>query len=259
MTVMSIVPHTDLIMDAGRGNKLRGHHMSSAPILASMLDPTYAYREFDDFYSFDADDDWAVTPANAGTADVISALGGHLEVDSASGTVDYGVNVQRAVTTWQMAADKDIWFEARINVDAITAIGIDGCQLFLGLSIIDTTIFASGETTASDYVGFVLDATQQGANAGIIQLELNSAGGAEEKTVNGEFQLVEGGWVRLGFYITSNTTLQAYVNGLPVGDALAITSAPTVGLSTSFACLSEGVASADPIMLVDWYECIQLR
>ena len=256
--VTSLVPHDNNVMDAGRQNRLLGDHMSSAPILASILEPTYAYREFDHFDRYDDDDTYVTTQATAGTADVIDGAGGILQLDSASGTTDQGIQVQHKTETFKLAANKHIWFEARVNVDAITAIGIDGSLIFVGLSVLDTTIFASGETTATDYIGWVLDATQQAAAAGIIQLEIQSASGSEEKTVSGQFQFVEAAYVKLGFLITSNTTLQAYVNGVAVGDALTMSSAPSTEMAASFACLSEGVASADPIMLVDYYECIQI-
>ena len=56
----SLVPHDNNVMDAGRQNRVLGDHMSSAPILASFLEPTYAYREFANFDRF-ADDEQVVS------------------------------------------------------------------------------------------------------------------------------------------------------------------------------------------------------
>ena len=211
------------------------------------------YIEDVDFASFDADDDWVVTNATAGTAEVIDGAGGILQLDSASTTADQGVQIQRKVETFTPAASNDIWFECRLKITDT----IDKCQVFAGLSILDTTIFASGEVTATDYIGWVLDATQQAATASTIQLQLNSTAGSEEKTTSGEKLFVEDTYTRLGFHLLSNTTLQAYVDGVAVGSALTISDCPTTDLSVSFACLSEG--TNDPICSLDWYRCIQRR
>jgi hypothetical protein len=211
-----------------------------------------AYVEHDDFKSFDADDDWVVTNATAGTADVIDGAGGILELDAASSTADQGIQIQRKIETFLPAANKDILFECRLKVTDT----IDKVQLFAGLSVLDTTIFASGEPTSTDYIGFLLDATEQaGANANKPSLELNSTAGSEEKGAAAA-TLVEATYIRLGFLLTGITRLTPIIDGVP-GTSLAITDCPVTEMAASFACLSEG--TNDPITSLDWYYAVQLR
>ena len=223
------------------------------PMLAGLYDFSHATVDADDFYAFDADDDWVVTQATAGTADVIDGAGGILQLDSASSTVNQGIQIQRKIETFLPAANKDIWFECRLKVTDT----IDKVQLFAGLSILDTTIFASGAITATNYIGFVLDAAQQAATASTVQLEINSTAGSEEQVTGGTKLLVEDTYVQLGFHLQSNTTLRCFVDGVKTGDDLTITNAPATEMSISFACLSHG--TNDPITSLDWYRCVQLR
>jgi hypothetical protein len=223
-------------------------------MFGSFFDPTIAYHEFNDFTKFDADDEWTVTQATQGTADVIDGAGGLLQLDAASATADQGVQVQHSTETIKLTAGKRAYFEARVRLTDT----IDKAQILIGFSILDTTIFASGEVSATNYVGWVLDATQQAATASTIQLELNSTAGSEEKNADCDTLLVEATFVRLGFKITQNSdgadVLRGYVNGVKVGDDLVITDLPTTEMAVSFACLSEG--TNDPILDVDWYRAL---
>lgn len=210
------------------------------------------YAECDDFAAFDADDDYVVTQATAGTADVIDGKGGLLQLDSNSTTADQGIQVQRKIETFLPAAGKNLLFECRVKVTDT----IDKVQFFAGLSILDTSIFASGEVSASNYIGFVLDATEQGgSNAGKPSLELNSTAGSEEKQ-SAAATLAEDTYIRLGFYLEGITSVTPIVNGVP-GTRIDITNCPITELSPSFACQSEG--TNDPIAVFDWYYCVQLR
>lgn len=209
-----------------------------------------AYVEYDDFSAFDADDDYVVTQASAGTADLIDGGGGLLELDSNSTTADQGIQVQHKTETVKPEAGKNVLFECLLKVTDT----IDKVQLFVGLSVLDTTIFASGEVSASNYIGFVLDATEQaGSNAGKPSLELNSTAGSEEK-LSAVATLAEGTYIRLGFLLEGTTRLTPIVNGVP-GTALTITNCPATELAASWACLSEG--TNDPIAVVDWYHIVK--
>lgn len=222
---------------------------SNGDVVPPVLDK---YVEFDDFHAFDADDDFVVTNATAGTADVIDGAGGLLQLDAASTTADQGVQVQRKIETFLPAAGKDILFECRLKVTDT----IDKAQIFAGLSVLDTSMFASGVPSMSDYIGFVCDATDQAASGGGLYLELNSTAGSEEKSSSIVKTLVEDTYVRLGFHLSSNTGVTPYVDGV-AGTRIAITDCPATALAVSFACLSEG--TNDPIMTLDWYYAIQLR
>lgn len=245
---------------------LHPSHAAAALLLASRGDAVPdlldSYVEFDDFPRFNPVQtidavptlaDYVVTNATAGTAAVISGPGGILKLDAASVTDDQGVQVQRRIETFKPAAGKDIVFECLINNSHPTKV-----QLFAGLSILDTTIFASGEMTASNYLGFVLDATEQaGANAGKPSLELNSTAGSEEK-LSAVATLAANTNIRLGFHLSGLNRLTPLVNGIP-GEPLVITNCPVANLAVSFATLSEATPAANPASLVDWYYCVQSR
>ena len=222
------------------------------PLVGSFI-PNFAgwYIEADDFEKFNADD-WTVTQAGAvGTADVLAGgIGGILSVDSGgTGASDIGVQVQHQNVTILPAAGTQIRFGCRLKI----ADTIATCQFFAGLSVLDTTIIAAGAISATDYIGFLIDAADAAASA--IGLELNSAAGSEEKSA-AVHTAVEDTYVTLEFVLDGLTTVTPYVNGV-AGTAITITSCPIVGLAASFVCQTEG--ANDPIVSVDWYYCAQSR
>lgn len=214
-----------------------------------------AYVECDDFRNFNdaaTDGDWVTTQATAGTADVIDGFGGLLQLDCNSATANQGIQVQQRAETFLPAAGKDLLFECRLKVTDT----IDKVQLFAGLSVLDTSLFANGEMTSANYIGFILDATEQaGSNAGKPALQLDSTAGNEEK-LSAIAPLTEDTFIRLGFFLSGASRLTPIVNGVP-GLPLDITNCPATELAVSFACLSEG--TNDPITTVDWYYAIQIR
>lgn len=211
-----------------------------------------AYVEYSDFESFDADDDWVVSNATAGTADVIDGAGGILELDAASSTADQGVQIQHKTETFLPAADKDIIFECRLKITDT----IDKVQFFAGLSVLDTSVFASGLNTSTDHIGFEADAVTQAAAGGRLDFVSEKVGArANTATVH---TAVEDTFVILGFYVDGLNSATPLINGLP-GTPLEAggTNLPIIELAATFACLSEG--TNDPIVSLDWYYCIQVR
>ena len=209
-------------------------------------DPADMYVEFDDFYRFDADDDWTATAATAGTADVIDGAGGILEIDSGSATQGQGMNVQRKVEAFLPAAGKDIYFEARWKVtDTIGEI-----QMFVGLSILDTTIMASNVISSANYIGLLCEGDGQG------DVTLSTESGGSQTKEADVFRMVEDTYFTAGFVVAGTSSVQALHNGVPVGDEIT-TNIPTTELASSFVCVTDG--SDDPIISLDWYICAQLR
>jgi len=235
---------------------LRAEHMSKLMSRYSQR-PFYnkfrdAYLEADDFTSFDAGDDYVVSQATAGTADVIDGAGGILELDSNSATADQGIQVQHKTETFLPAADKHIIFECRCKVTDT----IGGVQFFAGLSTLDTSIFAAGENSTDDHVGFEANATTQAATAG--RLDLVHEDGGTRTSQSTAHTLVEDTYVILGFFIDGISRIVPLVNGV-AGTAVtpSATWTPTE-LAASFVCQEEG-GSVDPIVSLDWYYCIQIR
>lgn len=229
------------------------HGIGGHNLVPHLLD---AYGECDDFRDLNTvatTGQWVETNFTAGTARIIDGKGGLLKLDAASQTDDQGVQLQRRVETFLPASGKDILFECMFNLSHPA-----DCQFFAGLSVLDTNMFASGVPTMSDYIGFVLDATEQaGANAGKPSLELNSAGGSEEKLAAVATPVAATN-IRLGWWLKSNGLLTPIANGIP-GTALDITSCPATELAASFLCISESSPAANPNAIVDWYYCLQLR
>lgn len=213
-----------------------------------------AYVEFDDFDNFDntaTTGRWVTTQATAGTTARIDGAGGLLELDSNSATQGQGVQIQRTKETFLPAAGKNILFETRLKVTDT----VGGVQFFAGLSVLDTTIIASNAMSASNFIGYVLDDAKQTANAGAPSFGVDSTAGAAELTA-AAVTLVEDTWIRLGFLLEGITKLTPIINGVP-GTAVTVTNCPVTEMAPSFVCQTNG--TVDPILLVDWFYCIQVR
>lgn len=238
----------------GPGYTSGGLWGSADGLLAAVATNPENYIYFrDDFFQFDADDDWVVTNATAGTADLIDGAGGWLEVDSASTTADQGAQVQLKIEPFELEADKDLWFEARVRVTD----SIDNCQFFVGLSVLDTTAIASGAISAADYIGFYQGAAEIAAGAGNVRLQANSGGTA---VAGSDIAVTDGTFINLGFKVTGVTSAQAYVNGVATGDPISLTGTdnlPTGLMSPTFVCQTEG--TTDPVMVVDWVKILKER
>ena len=211
-----------------------------------------AYFDSDDFSDFDTTDEWTLTQATAGTGAVVAGAGGLLALDSASSTADQGVQVQRNASCILPAAGKPIIYECRFKVTDLA----NNCQLFLGLSDIDTTILAAGDLASSDCVGFVSDTATIAATAG--SLDLFSVKATVEGQVVAPHTMVEDTFFTIGFYVDGLTAVTPLLNGEP-GTPLTTggTHIPVLPMAPSFACLSEG--TVDPILTVDWYYLLQVR
>lgn len=260
----SLQPHAfNGVLDApGPGSSDGQGVWGNAPLLAAMVtDKSSYFHRREDFLNFNTvatTGDWTVTQATTGTAlRGVSGQHGTLVLDSDSTTADQGIQAQNNIEAVTLASGKDVWFECRLKVIDT----IDKVQLFAGLSLLDTTIMASGEISASDFIGFLVDATKQGgADAGKVDFEFDSTAGSAQRSANIKL-LVEDTYVKLGFRLYWESTtcyVQPYVDDAPFGDPVEWTSPATAeALSVSFACLSEG--TNDPIATVDWYEILVER
>ena len=189
--------------------------------------------------------DYLLTQATQGTGAISTADTGVLELDSNSGTVTQGANLQRIKSAFLPAASRDIWaeFEFKI-VDTF-----DNCELFVGLSELDTTLIATSANSSANHVGF-----QCVTDDGVV---LFTSEKATAGTTSACVTLAEATYVKLGFKITGVTSAQQYVNGVATGTAHATAYIPIVALYPSFVCQSGG--AADPIMHLAGYRVFQLR
>ncbi len=216
-------------------------------------DPQIGYGYFNDFLFWDDTDDFVKTAATAGTAAIVAGAGGLLELDAASATADQGIQVQHTIGNILPAAGKDIWFEVSLSI----ADTPDKAQFFAGLALKDTTLFATGENSTADHIGFEMGATiQAGGSAGKAQFYAEKGG--TRGTVADLHTFVDAlvPNVKLGFLVRGVTSVTPYVDGV-AQTALLTANIPVAALVLSLACQSEG--TNDPIAMVDWVRAFQLR
>jgi len=216
----------------------------TCPLVAIASSPTIAFDYNESFHSYDATDDWTLTQAVAGTAAISTTAPGTLDIDSNSVTVTQGVNLQNLNACFVPAANKSIWFEARIQVDeALTA------ELFIGLCASDTTIIGTSAMTTNNRIGFQC-VTDDGVL--LFTSEKNTAG-----TTTTSGTLVEATYVNVGFYVNGVTSVEGFYNGASVGTAHGTANVPIVAMFPSFVCQSGG--TNDPVMHLAGYRVFQLR
>lgn len=233
---------------------------ADCPLLAVQADPSIGYVLAEDFVDFPA-----ITSANPCTVDgyttaQVSSVGtiavsstaqaGVLLLDSESSTVNQGVHMHKNETLFKCAAGKDMWFEARFKI-ADTA---DKCQMFVGVSKIDTELMDAGDldATNNDYIGFAMENGAGGT------LSFYACKDGTEKS-DSATDLTTGTYVRVGFKVLGTDTIKAYVNDSEVSLSN-VTSAviPTTdAMAPMFVCMSDG--TNDPIMHLDYYKIVQLR
>jgi len=233
------------------------------PLLAIAQDPALAYCVFEDFSNFHPITDanpptvagWTCTQGgnDKGVLRIIDGAGGLLDIYSESTTQHEGLTVQQTVAPFLCAADKDIWFEARVRVTDT----FDKCEFFCGLAKIDGTLLKNDgdmDQTA-DYIGFGVETTLSGVTSFYAckdATELKDSTGATGT-------LPEADWMRFGFHVDGTTGIKAFIDGDPFAlTTVLYTNIPTTDpLAISFVCQTDG--TNDPILAVDWVKCVQLR
>ena len=209
---------------------------------------TEGFGFIDDFLTFDdASTRWLLTQATSGTAALDpAAKGGVLLLDSAAATNNQGVQIQMggaiAACSYIASAVSKIYFEARVK---IADIGSTTCQMFVGLSEIDTSILAGAANSSENHIGFeAINTTAMG---------IHSEKATVRSSTAAVHTVVDDDYVKLGFVVDGLTKITPYVNG--VAKAAITTNIPIVGMTPSFVCHSSG--TTDPIVHVDWVACYQ--
>jgi hypothetical protein len=201
----------------------------------------------DDFLTFDDENKWVLTQASAGTAALdVAAKGGVLLLDSASSTNNQGVQIQlggaAGASSFIANANSKIYYEARVK---IADIGSTTCQMFAGLAIVDTSVFASAANSTANHIGFeAINTTAMG---------IHSEKAGSRSSTAAVHTVADDAYVKLGFVVDGLTKITPYVNGV-AKDAIT-TNIPIVALTPSFVCHSSG--TTDPIVHVDWVACVQ--
>lgn len=226
-------------------------------ILKMIRDPGYGYFYWNDFMEGPADgttmNGWVVTEATNGTIKTTDAVGGVIELDSDTSTTDdHGIEIQLNQEAFKPAANKTLWFEARVK----PSLGSD--NFFAGLCTTDTTIIASGAwdeannsligwgrdvNDTADYWSFVTD------KASSIDVTNALAATCTDAT-----------WYRVGFKVyTKNGALvvDPYLDGVKYTQVTDTDDIPIVEMRISFATYVE--SGAVNYLDIDWVRCAQLR
>jgi len=225
-----------------------GNLWTTCPSNAAMHDPGVAFVLFEDFGNIQAATlaGWTATQAGGvGTFALTDAKGGVALADSGSTTVTQGVNVQKIGEVFVPTAAKDIWFETRVKVVDT----FDDAELFIGLSITDTTIIATSANSSTDHIGW-----QCVTDDGVLLFTAEKGGtGATRAAAT----LEEDTWIKLGFHVKGVTSIDQYINGVKTGTANVTANITVAEITPSFVCQSGG--TADPILHIDYVKCVQIR
>lgn len=256
---------------------------SDVPDLAALHDPSLGFGMYDDFVGgfTTAVNGWLITAITSGNARGIAGLGGVARFDTAAATADAGMQAQyvgsgtsitTAVAPFFPLAGTKIYFECRLGIGDTPS----GCQLFAGLSEVDATLFATGDNTSANHLGFEMNqATQAGTvgTAGTANFFGEKAG--TRNTASADVGLdvhlfTDGGtaqdtlfttastFVKLGFIVDGIDTCTVYVNGQLTNDVIVTANIPILGLTPTLLLHGEG-GSVDPSMQITFVKCFQTR
>lgn len=220
----------------------------TCPMAEYLHDPSVGVLLQEDFQSYNAaatTGDYVLTQATTGTAAISTAAPGVLELDSNSTTATQGANLQRAKAAFVPAANKDIWFEAKIKVVDT----FDKAELFIGLSELDTTLIAASANSSANHIGW-----QCVTDDGVLLFSAEKAGTGATKAAA---TIAEATYIKLGFRVIGVTEIEQYINGVLVGTNHVTANIPIVALYPSFVCQSGG--TNDPILHIAGYRVFQLR
>lgn len=233
--------------DGGISTDFRAGVWADCPLLAIQADPTVGHIVFEDFNNIHAATlaGYTATQATTGTFAISDAAGGVALADSNSTTQGQGINVQKLGEDFLCAATKDMWFECRVKVVDT----FDDAELFIGLSITDTAIIDTQANASTDHIGWHCV-----TNDGILLFSAEKGGTG---TTKASTTLVEDTWIKLGFKVNGVTDIEHWVNGAKVATTHVTANISVAEMTPSFICQSGG--TADPILHIDWYRCVQLR
>jgi len=215
--------------------------------------PTFARMQFGDFdhmvgtpHWVDTThyDGWTVTVDGAGTVNLLDRVGGWLQLLS-GGATGNGVNLQMAHEAFLPAANRDIHFGCRIELDEATQ-----SFFFAGLAITDNDV--DDGSMPADIVGF----TKGDGDTNLDFLCQSTASGAVAQTDTG-VDLADNTAIELGFMINGITSVHTFVNGVEdtTFAVAANTDIPVTEMALVFSHRTgENVANS---LKIDWYSIVQ--
>lgn len=222
----------------------------TCPLLEYLHDPTIGTLLDFNGNSYDAaatTGDFVLTQATAGTAAMSTTAQGTLLINAGSTTSTHGANVQRTKSMFIPAAGKHIWAEFYVSYTGVSNLNVETA---VGLAEVDTTVIASSAVSTSNHIMF-----QSVTDDGVLLFDsMKASAGNTPFTAT---TIVSGTKVKLGFYVNGVTSVQAYVDGVATGDAVATANVPIVALYPTFVCQSGGTDS--PVLALHGFRIFQLR
>jgi hypothetical protein len=219
----------------------------TAPVAEALADPAGFHLFRDDFYGFDASNEYTLVADTDGSATLLDAAGGILQVLS-DGDDNDEAYVSSKAESFIFEAGKPLWFEARVIGSAD--------NLIIGLSdtvgantLLDTE---AGPAASFDGAVFFVD-------AGVVwKFETSNAGTQVTNAALGTFAASTA--YRVGFHFdpANGTTgkITPYLNGV-AGTAHSITLAGLEEMHILFGVKSAG--AAEGTLLVDYVQVLQAR
>jgi hypothetical protein len=205
---------------------------------------------FLDDFMHDSDGKWVETQATSGTVVQGDYEYGMATFDAGATTADQGMQRQLEGEMFLPAAGRTIYFEARVKPTNIAN------QFFVGLAVEDTSVFAAGENSTANHIGFEMGTTSIAADATQWGFYAEKAGtrNAAQSILTGA--LTSAAWVTLGFKVVGLNTVYVYVNNALIDSTtLTSTEIPVTEMTPTIVCQAEG--TTQPTLDVDFVKVIQ--
>lgn len=246
------------------GRRVRVGNISTFLDVPGILIPgtLEAYGIFEDFTSLEQlavggnSQGWDFWIQNAAVLTHADVAGGHALITCGGANEDSGQIVLGSLAgggIFWPAADKHIWFEARIYAGVVAA---GEFNYFVGLvDPVNAALLAdaggAGAMPNDNCIGIW---SYDGGTDNWYSIGDDS--GTQATVDLGE--AVTAAWITLGFYVNGITSVQCYINRVATGAIIAPANLPDgLGLMPAIA-VKNGSAAADTIQ-VDYVMCVQLR
>lgn len=198
-------------------------HFSPSKIIS-----TTAYAGFD------------VTALTGGTLVMADRVGGWLYV-TGGGAAGQGIQMQSDGAAFLPTVDKDIFFEASVEV-----VDADDQDWFVGMASLDTNIFSTDPTELIAFRGDDGDVD--------IDFQVRESGTGAQADTGSDMSNTTA--IRLGFWVKGTTSVTPYINNV-AGTAVTVNLPSSNNLRVTFGNLS-GATTASATLRIDWYRVLQI-
>jgi hypothetical protein len=203
------------------------------------LDPSQYHTYMEDFDAFLLTDgtaaQWTVTAASTGTAALTAVNGGALLLTAANTDEDL-IQAQRTTATWLPEAGKKTFFKARLKVSTAAL-----TDIFIGLSVIDTSLIAASALGTTECMGFFKAATDTTLS---FYNRLNGTTGSTSATSIGT--VADNTYFTVGFYYDGVDKVYYAFNDVIYGSVSgSATYLPNTVMSPAVAIAQEGTDGAN--------------